>query len=371
MKIKFGFLVAFIVIIALSCKKKANSPPEEEQETNQIQDIWTARTNLPGPKGRQLDYANPGYCTIGNIAYMAYGNWDEGSTTTPCGTNQDDLGCGEKAKIWSYSPSTNVWGYETQIPDSSKFVIGIGVVHSLLNQMFSSGNLIYCLTSLYNGNNVSYFVRVYNTQTKLWSLVGSNVNFYGIYLDQYSGITALPIYYNNNVYCLSEDRTQKKRLLYKFNFSTNLYELINSSFTGYNSQNGSFATFVIGDKLYTAGGAINTGASSYGLWEYNFTSEAWTQKSNFAFASREGAVAFTLNGKGYVGLGTNTNNGINRTALKDFHEFDPITNNWSNKKDFPSTARYSSFCVVLDNKVYIGGGENANNQVYQDMYEYK
>lgn len=50
--------------------------------------------------------------------------------------------------------------------------------------------------------------------------------------------------------------------------------------------------------------------------------------SDFPGEARNNAIAFVLNGKGYVGLGTNST-----TMFKDFYEYDPATDTWTKIAD--------------------------------------
>ncbi|TPE44865.1 Kelch repeat-containing protein [Pontibacter mangrovi] len=66
------------------------------------------------------------------------------------------------------------------------------------------------------------------------------------------------------------------------------------------------ATFSINNKGYVVGGTNSLGAS-VGLsdvWEYDPTTDTWTQRGNFGGGTRLGAVAFGLNEQGFVGLGS-------------------------------------------------------------------
>ena len=65
---------------------------------------------------------------------------------------------------------------------------------------------------------------------------------------------------------------------------------------------------------------------------------------------RSAAVAFAINGKGYVALGRDSL-GI---ALNDCWEFDPQTNLWSQKDSFPGTPRVKAMATVVNGKAYVG-----------------
>ena len=58
------------------------------------------------------------------------------------------------------------------------------------------------------------------------------------------------------------------------------------------------------------------------------------RKADCGGGPRGSASSFTIGSKGYVGIGGN--NGIEK---KDFWEFDPVGNTWTQKADFGGTAR--------------------------------
>ena len=57
----------------------------------------------------------------------------------------------------------------------------------------------------------------------------------------------------------------------------------------------------------------------------------WIQLNNFPGEGRNGGITFSLLGKGYWGLGGNPSNSF----LKDMWAYDPATDSWTQKNDFP------------------------------------
>ncbi|MEO5571311.1 MAG: T9SS type A sorting domain-containing protein [Bacteroidia bacterium] len=84
----------------------------------------------------------------------------------------------------------------------------------------------------------------------------------------------------------------------------------------------------------------------------NAQTYAWTQKSNFGGGTRYAAAGFSINGKGYMGLGI-THVGWNYTYYNDFWEYNPATNVWTQKANFPGQARNSSSGFAINQKGYI------------------
>lgn len=93
--------------------------------------------------------------------------------------------------------------------------------------------------------------------------------------------------------------------------------------------------------------------------------QTWTQKANFTSA-RFAASSFSVNGKGYICLGSDAQNYFN-----DLQEYDNITNTWQSKAQFPGALRRTAISFVIDSLAYVGLGWNNNGpSTYTDMYSY-
>lgn len=95
------------------------------------------------------------------------------------------------------------------------------------------------------------------------------------------------------------------------------------------------------------------------LWEYNPIDDSWTQKSPFPGKPRVKAIALVLNGKAYVGLGFQSNTGavLNKQAyFTDFWCYNPATDSWENLAGFPGDDTSGCFSFVMNNKIYVGSG---------------
>jgi N-acetylneuraminic acid mutarotase len=114
------------------------------------------------------------------------------------------------------------------------------------------------------------------------------------------------------------------------------------------------AVFVADGKAYVVGGSTSSsGSGSYSskTWEYNPTTNKWTEKASYPDGVISGAFGFGLNNKGYVAGG--------RTAsaytLKTY-EYTPSANSWAPKKDYPDTARSGGITFVAGGLAYCGLG---------------
>ncbi len=122
----------------------------------------------------------------------------------------------------------------------------------------------------------------------------------------------------------------------------------------------------IGDKGYIGLGGKNTNKNDF--WQYDPATDTWTQKANFGGDKIGGAVGFSIAYKGYIGTGGG--DGGNNGQHKDFWEYDPSTNTWTQKADFGGTERSSAVGFSIGDKGYIGTGYDFAYQYKKDFWEY-
>ncbi|HKR05475.1 MAG TPA: fibronectin type III domain-containing protein [Bacteroidia bacterium] len=114
-------------------------------------------------------------------------------------------------------------------------------------------------------------------------------------------------------------------------------------------------SFSIGTKGYAGLGVQwNAGAFVFGLtdvWEYESSTNVWTQKVNFPGVSRNAPTGFAIGSKGYVTTGWTAS-----SQLNDTWEFDPVANTWTQKVNFGGSARYTATSFTIGNFAYVGTG---------------
>ncbi len=125
------------------------------------------------------------------------------------------------------------------------------------------------------------------------------------------------------------------------------------------------AAFAIGDKGYfIAGDSTLPFAGAFCLkdvWEYNTNTNIWSQKSDLPIAGeRAGGLAFAIAGKGYFGLGSNCANLSNYIYVRDFWEYNPANDTWTQKADFAGYGGGGAEAFILNDKAYVcqGGCNN-------------
>ena len=122
------------------------------------------------------------------------------------------------------------------------------------------------------------------------------------------------------------------------------------------------SAFVIGDIAYAGLGATDAEQRIYSseFFKYDPAGDNWTQLPDFPGRGLYAASAFTVNGKGYICLGVDTD----LMWRNEVWEFNPVTESWTQKSDFPGGDRYSCAAFVIDNKAYIVGGSVNQGQNY-------
>lgn len=125
--------------------------------------------------------------------------------------------------------------------------------------------------------------------------------------------------------------------------------------------------FSIGSKGYLGTGNNGNGYATKDFWEYDPSINVWTQKADFGGAARYSAVGFSIEGKGYLGTGYSFIS-PKFYYFKDFWEYDPAANAWTEKADFGGTGRLSAVGFSIGQKGYIGTGNDGSYK--NDFWEY-
>jgi N-acetylneuraminic acid mutarotase len=107
----------------------------------------------------------------------------------------------------------------------------------------------------------------------------------------------------------------------------------------------------------------------------SFTSIAaqskWSTRTSLPDSTRGYGVGFSIGNYGYVGLG-----GGQRTHgweyFNDFWQFDPSTDTWTRKADFPGNARICATTFVIGNNAYVvcGAENNTGSDMVSECWKY-
>ena len=134
-------------------------------------------------------------------------------------------------------------------------------------------------------------------------------------------------------------------------------------------------SFVIGNDAYVGTGRNNNDAVLRDFWKYNSVSDTWVEIASLPAeaAAREGATAFSIDGKGYIGLGSNGKQSGAAKFYKDFWRYDPATNQWEAIAEFPGRDRKNGVSFVINGQAYVGAGRwfvTTDSNYLEDFYAY-
>ncbi|MEL6142557.1 MAG: galactose oxidase [Bacteroidota bacterium] len=125
--------------------------------------------------------------------------------------------------------------------------------------------------------------------------------------------------------------------------------------------------FTIGSFAYVGTG-FDGDDDLQDFWRYDPNTDFWTAVDDFPGIARRAAVAFSIGSMGYVGSGLN---GDADEELADFWAFDPSApagSQWMQIADFPGEARYNAVAFSDDGRGFVGTGLNEN--WLKDFYAY-
>lgn len=146
-----------------------------------------------------------------------------------------------------------------------------------------------------------------------------------------------------------------------------------SSYPGEKLEEG--VSFVIDNKAYLCTGR-NNGLNVTDFWMYDPEGGSWsnlvpdddeTYYDEFLAAVRRyNAVAFTMNGKGYITTGTGSSGSLDNSI----YEFDPASLRWTQKTSFEGSGRSMAVAFVLQDRAFVGTGVSGTKR-FDDIWEFK
>jgi N-acetylneuraminic acid mutarotase len=96
----------------------------------------------------------------------------------------------------------------------------------------------------------------------------------------------------------------------------------------------------------------------------------WSPVADFPDTGRYGGISFSIGNYGYIGLGFNPYKAP-QTWNKDFWQFDPSTDIWTQKANFPGKARFCPASFVIGNKAYVvTGNDSALRECVTECWQY-
>jgi len=119
---------------------------------------------------------------------------------------------------------------------------------------------------------------------------------------------------------------------------------------------GIMATFSLGETGYVVNQVLG---SQPHLFAYDSQKDIWTRKADFPGTQRSRGIGFSVNGKGYFGLGTASD----QRGLRDIWQYDPATDKWQYLTDYPGQG--NRYLVVWSGpkRAYLGWGYESQTEV--------
>lgn len=109
------------------------------------------------------------------------------------------------------------------------------------------------------------------------------------------------------------------------------------------------------------------------LWQYNPELDAWTQLASLPGVARKNAIAFVIAGKAYLGTGYDHDETLSGSKLKDFWEYNPLENEWTEKAHYPGggdTGIYQATAFTLLEKGYVACGKIGPDAYIPELWQY-
>jgi hypothetical protein len=263
--------------------------------------------------------------------------------------------------FWEYNPSTDSWEQKADIPGPPYSLRVAFAVNEIGYVGTGDCKAYYCATG-FTGSSLFYS---YSPDSDTWEQVsyivgspafnGGLIGAIGFQDDNYgymfAGLAPYDYYYN-----IPESN------YWRYDPITDNWEII-GVFSEFNSYLLSPAGFQIDGLFYMGGGENNT-AEKYNsnFWAFDPATNTWEDIAEFPGIPRRGAVGFSRDGFGYIGLGFNENYG----NLKDFWKYDPSENQWRRVADLPASPREGAVSAEANGRVFVGLGTQEN-----DLWEFQ
>lgn len=274
---------------------------------------------------------------IGDKAYVA------------TGYQRDDIRLND---LWQYDQASGTWFQKADMPGAPR--------NSAV--AFTIGTNGYVGTGYDGVNYLKDFYR-YNSNNNTWDTIA---DFGG---SGRTGAVAFGIGTNGYVGTGFDDNYLKDFWVY--NASNNSWAQT-SSLGG--TKRSDAVAFTINDKAYVATG-VNNGSYPDDVWQFDPASAAWTQKTRLANISdqtfddnytsilRSNGSAFVMNNIAYI------TNGVNSSVVGTTWAYDPSTDVWTQKTSFEATQRQGAVAFSINNRGYVATGNNSSSR-FDDMWEF-
>ena len=123
--------------------------------------------------------------------------------------------------------------------------------------------------------------------------------------------------------------------------------------------------FSIGNKGYIVAGQSPLGHADHkNVWEYDPVSDGWIQKADFPGEARSGAFGVSDNTVAYVGFGW----AHGQYYKKDIWRYEVNDDRWTEIPEFPGVERIGAMAFLHGGLLYVGFGYNDSNKKLRDFW---
>jgi N-acetylneuraminic acid mutarotase len=262
--------------------------------------------------------------------------------------------------FWKYNTVTDSWVRIPNMPGPKRVQYASG---------FAIDNTIYVVGgSGTSPTNILRGVYAYNTTSNVWSVKG-------VFPDSGRAVGIGLSVGDKGYFGLGSTNNPSQAILdnsfYEYNAATDHWTKM-ADFPGVGRQ---FAFgFVLNNKIIIGGGYDASYNYLNDLWEYDPSSDNWTQLNAFMSAfplGIVGSVGFSIQQHGYIACGSL---GSNTVFSKLIYEYDPINKDFieSSSNNMPINEGRKQVCAFgLGDKGYVIGGWNSSLfKGYNDVYEF-
>jgi len=289
------------------------------------QNTWTKKANLNALGGR---YFATGF-SIGDYGFVGTGNTTSGFA--------DDF--------WKWNQKNNTWTSIANYAGAGRYGI----------TSFSINGKGYACLGWFGSSNLSDLWE-YDTATDTWT---QKANFPG---NPRYGAFVFVLGKKAYVGCGEPNGAPYYQDVYMYNSSTDTWTAV-ASFPGGNRT--SLCAFALNGYGYVGCGWDHT--TTYNdMWRYDTTNNSWTSVASFP-NSVEAPMSFVIDSLAYVGAGYEVNGG---KWSRDFWSYSSTTNTWSPIATLPGVSRWLGVGFTINHKGYAGLGWDSASNDLQDYWEY-
>ncbi len=126
--------------------------------------------------------------------------------------------------------------------------------------------------------------------------------------------------------------------------------------------------FAIGNYGYAGLGNYSGANITFNkFWQFDPSTNSWTRKADFPGKARIAPASFVIGNKAYLVTGSVANFGA---CVRECWQYDATNDTWTQKAKFPGTARTYAVGFAIGGKGYVGAGAAELNDFRKDFFAY-